>query len=145
MRELVRAVVARLQPMLAERAVSLDIPEDLPLVPCDYAQIDHVLTNLLENAARHTAPGTPVEVSVHGQSDAIRVEVADRGPGVLPADRERVFLPFERGPTRVGGSGLGLAIARGLVEAHNGRLWVDEASGGGARFIFLLPLSVDGV
>jgi two-component system sensor histidine kinase KdpD len=141
LRELIRAVVSRLQPMLADRPVKLDIPDDLPLVPCDYAQIDHVLTNLLENAARHTAPGTPVKVSVQGQPDNVRIDVADSGPGVLPADRERVFLPFERGPTRVGGSGLGLAIARGLVEAHSGRLWVEEADGGGARFTFILPLS----
>jgi two-component system sensor histidine kinase KdpD len=141
LRELVRAVVARLQPLLADHPVKLDIPDDLPLVPCDYVQIDHVLTNLLENAARHTAPGTPVEVSVQCQPDAVRVDVVDRGPGLLPADRERVFLPFERGPTRIGGSGLGLAIARGLIEAHRGQLWVEEADGGGARFTFSLPLS----
>jgi signal transduction histidine kinase len=52
-----------------------------------------------------------------------------------------VFLPFERGPTRVGGSGLGLAIARGLVEANGGRLWVEEAAEGGACFTFILPLN----
>jgi two-component system, OmpR family, sensor histidine kinase KdpD len=141
LRELVREVVDRLQPMLADREVKLSIPEDLPLVAGDYAQIDHVLTNLLENAARHTPAGTPVAVRLSSDSDEVRVEVADRGPGVRPEDRERVFLPFERGPTRVGGTGLGLAIARGLVEAHGGRLWVDEAPGGGARFTFSLPLA----
>jgi signal transduction histidine kinase len=67
--------------------------------------------------------------------------VADHGAGVPAVDRERVFLPFERGPTRVGGSGLGLAIARGLVEANGGRLSVEEAPGGGARFTFTLPLA----
>ena len=140
LRELVRAVLSRLQPMLADRPVRLSIPDELPLVPCNYAQIDHVLTNLLENAARHTPPGTPIELSLALQSDAVRVQVADAGPGIPPDDRERVFLPFERGPTRVGGSGLGLAIARGLVQAHGGRLWVDRAPGGGARFTFTLPL-----
>lgn len=141
LRELVRAVVARLQPMLAQRPIKLSIPDDLPLVPCDYAQIDHVLTNLLENAARHTPAGTAVEVSLSCDDEAVRVAVADHGTGVPAVDRERVFLPFERGPTRVGGSGLGLAIARGLVEANGGRLSVDEAPGGGAQFTFTLPLA----
>ncbi|HLZ27472.1 MAG TPA: ATP-binding protein [Chloroflexota bacterium] len=144
LRELVRAVVARLQPMLAERSVRLSIPDELPLIPCNYAQIDHVLTNLLENAARHTPPGTAIDLSLELRSDHIRVQVADAGAGVPPADRERIFLPFERGSTRVGGSGLGLAIARGLVQAHGGRVWVDDTPGsGGARFTFTLPL--DGV
>jgi two-component system sensor histidine kinase KdpD len=141
LRELVRAVVARLQPLLANRPVTLSLPDDVPLVECDYAQIDHVLTNLLENAARHTPNGTAVQVSLRPEPDALRVEVTDRGPGVAPPDRERVFLPFERGPTRVGGSGLGLAIARGLVEANGGRLWVEEAAEGGACFTFILPLN----
>jgi two-component system sensor histidine kinase KdpD len=144
LRELVRAVLGRLQPMLGNRPVHLSIPDDLPLVPCDYAQIDHVLTNLLENAARHTPSGTAVEVALSCVGDAVRVDVEDHGPGVAEADRERVFLPFERGPTPVGGSGLGLAIARGLVQAHGGRLWVEEASSGGARFSFTLPLAAEG-
>jgi two-component system sensor histidine kinase KdpD len=139
LRELVRAVVTRLQPLLADRPVHLSIPDDLPLVPCDYAQIDHVLANLLENAARHTPRGTPVDISLESKSEEVQVAVADGGPGIAPADRERVFGPFERGPTRIGGSGLGLAIARGLVEAHGGHAWVDEAPGGGARFVFTLP------
>jgi signal transduction histidine kinase len=103
-----------------------------------------VLTNLLENAARHTPPGTPVAVRLRCLADEALVEVADSGPGVPAEDRGRVFLPFERGTTRVGGSGLGLAIARGLVEAHGGRLWVDVAPGGGARFTFSLPLAGGG-
>jgi two-component system sensor histidine kinase KdpD len=143
LRELVRAVLTRLQPMLADRPLRLSFPDELPLVPCNYAQIDHVLTNLLENAARHTPPGTPIQLTLALESDAVRVQVADAGPGIPSADRERIFLPFERGQTRVGGSGLGLAIARGLVEAHGGRLWVDEAPGGGAAFNFTLPVSGD--
>jgi two-component system sensor histidine kinase KdpD len=147
MRELTRAVVARLQPLLAERQMVVSIPDDLPLVPCDYAQIDHVLTNLLENAARHTPSGTTVEVTASRTSDGVRIDVIDHGPGIAPGDRERVFLPFERGATRGRGSGLGLAIARGFVQAHGGRLWLEdgpaETSGsrsGGARFAFVLPL-----
>jgi len=142
LRELSRSVSGRLQPVLAGRPLRLEIPEDLPLVACDYAQIDQVLTNLLENAARHTPPGTPVHVSMTCEEKAVRIEVADQGPGVPVADRERLFGSFERGHTRAEGTGLGLAIARGLVEAHGGRLWVEAGSyGRGARFLFTLPLA----
>ena len=140
LRELVAAAVGRLQPLLAGRPVAIDIPEDVPPVPCDYAQIDQVVTNLLENAAGHTPPGTPVAIRAAVDGDEVRGEVADQGPGLRAGDRERLFRPFERGEGRGRGSGLGLAIARGLIEAHGGRLWAEDAPGGGARFIFTLPL-----
>ena len=74
----------------------------------------------------------------------MRVEVVDDGPGITAGDRERIFRPFERGRTRAPGSGLGLTIARGFVEAHGGKLWLEDGSGPGARFVFTLPLSKDG-
>lgn len=139
-RELADAVVDRLQPLLAGREVRVETPEDVPLVALDYAQIDQVLTNLLENAAVHTPPGTPVTIRATVAGDALWTEVADQGPGISPSDRERLFRPFERGADGVHGAGLGLTIARGLVEAHGGRLWVEDAPTGGARFVFTLPL-----
>jgi two-component system sensor histidine kinase KdpD len=138
--ELLRAVVSRLEPLLAGRAVRFTIADDLPLVTCDYAQIDHVLTNLLENAARYTPPATPIFIRLTLQGQAVRIEVADQGPGVPAADRERLFRPFERGRTGAEGTGLGLAIARGMVEANDGQLWVEDVIGGGARFVFTLPV-----
>jgi two-component system sensor histidine kinase KdpD len=138
--ELVCAVVARLQPLLAGRAVQIAIPADLPLVACDYSEIDQVVTNLLENAARHTPAGTPVELSLAASGQFVRVEVTDHGPGIAPAERARLMRPFERGRTITTGSGLGLAIAHGLVEAHGGRLWVDDTPDGGARLVFTLPI-----
>jgi two-component system sensor histidine kinase KdpD len=141
LRELSRAVAGRLQTVLGDRPLELDLAEDLPLVACDYAQIDQVLTNLLENAARHTPPGTPVEVRMRCEAENVQIEVTDKGPGVPAGDRERLFHAFERGRTRAQGTGLGLAIARGLVEAHGGRLWVEAGSGGGARFLFTLPVT----
>src|SRR5579859_5840414 len=77
LRELVKAVLARLQPMLADRPVRLAIPDDLPLVPCNYAQIDLVLTNLLENASRHTPAGTPITLTLERKSGLVCVQVAD--------------------------------------------------------------------
>jgi two-component system sensor histidine kinase KdpD len=127
---------------LAGRQVSVEIPEELPAVACDYAQIDQVVTNLLENAVLHTPPGTAVVARAERDHEFVRVEVEDRGPGIAPADRERLFRPFERGRTRASGTGLGLTIARGFVEAHGGKLWLDEQEPGeGTRFIFTLPLA----
>ena len=140
LRELVEAVVGRLQPILAGRQVRIDIPEEVPPVPCDYAQIDQVVTNLVENATVHTSPGTPVTIRATVDGHEVRSEVVDQGPGLPVSDRERLFQPFERGESQARGSGLGLAIARGLVEAHGGRLWAEDAPSGGARFIFTLPL-----
>ncbi|HEY3109097.1 MAG TPA: ATP-binding protein, partial [Chloroflexota bacterium] len=143
--ELVGAVVARLGPRLAGRPISIDVPDDLPSVACDYGQIEQVVANLIENAALHTPQRTPIRVRARVADRVAQVEVVDRGPGVPAADRERLFRPFERGAApRARGSGLGLAIARGLVEAHGGRIWVEEAPGGGARFAFTLPVAREG-
>ena len=142
LRELVGAVVDRLEPKLDGHRVELEIPEELPPVACDYTQVDQVVTNLLENAVNHTPPGTSVLTRACVEGEDVRVEVLDDGPGIAAGDRERVFRPFERGRTRAQGSGLGLTIARGFVEAHGGRLWVEDAGAGhGARFVFTLPVA----
>lgn len=139
--EIVGAVVARLRPVLDGHPICLDLPESLPCVPFDSVQIAQVLTNLIENAARHTPPGTPIEISARVSGGQVRIRVADRGQGIRPEDRERIFEPFTRvGTGRRAGSGLGLAIARGLVRAHDGQIWVEEPPDGGARFVFTLPL-----
>lgn len=138
--ELVLAVVQRLQPLLDGRKVELELPDDLPLAACDYAQIEQVVANLVENAALHTRPPGGILLRALARDGTVWVEVVDQGPGIPPEDRERLFRPFERGRTGGPGSGLGLTIARGLVEANGGRLWVEDAPGGGARFVFTLPL-----
>ncbi|MBI2885928.1 MAG: PAS domain-containing sensor histidine kinase [Chloroflexi bacterium] len=138
--DLVHSVVRRLAPLLSGRRVDLSIGDDPVAVPCDYVQIDHVVTNLIENAARHTPAGTPISVLVTRGSDAVKVTVADGGPGIPQSERERLLRPFERGASSSRGVGLGLAIARGFVEAHGGRLWVEDAEAGGAQFSFTLPL-----
>jgi two-component system, OmpR family, sensor histidine kinase KdpD len=138
--ELIAAALDRLQPRLAGRSVSIEVPDELPPVACDYAQIDQVVTNLLENALLHTPPGTPVLARATSSGGVVRVEVVDGGPGVPIGERERLFRPFERGQTRAPGSGLGLTIARGFVEAHGGKLWLEDAPVSGARFVFTLPV-----
>jgi two-component system, OmpR family, sensor histidine kinase KdpD len=138
--ELVHAVVVRLKPLLGERVVTVEVQPEMPLVACDYGQVDQVVTNLLENAARHTPDGTPIEIRLTADERQAHLAVIDHGAGVAATDRSRIFRPFERGRTIAPGSGLGLSIARGLAEAHGGRLDVRQAEGGGAQFCLTLPL-----
>jgi len=142
---LVDDAVGRLRLLLAAHPVAVDVPENLPPVELDYVQIDQVLSNLLENAARHTPEGTPITVSARLEKEEVRVEVRDEGPGIPPEVLPRLFRPFSRVEmpgARPASVGLGLAIARGLVEAHGGRIWVQSRPGRGACFTFTLPLSV---
>lgn len=139
-REMVSLVVEALRPVLDGREVHMELADTPSTVACDYAQIEQVLTNLLENAAYHTPAGTNVRVRTCADGGMLRVEVEDSGPGIPEAERERLFRPFERGMTLASGSGLGLTIARGFVEAHGGRLWVEPGNAHGARFVFTLPL-----
>jgi two-component system sensor histidine kinase KdpD len=140
--ELAREVVARLRPSLRQRELRLDLPDSLPPIEIDYLMIDQVLTNLIENAAKYTPPGAPIEIRVEPRDETLVTSVVDHGPGVPPAERGRVFDKFYRLDPRgkVSGSGLGLAVSRGLVEAHSGRIWVEETPGGGATFCFALPV-----
>src|SRR5437763_4421130 len=144
--ELIQDVVARMQPVLQGRVVHIDLPADLPPVKLDYSQIDQVLTNLLENAVRYTPAESPIDIGVRLDGEYMLISVADRGPGIRAADLDRVFDKFYRvmetqtKATRTTGSGLGLAVCKGLVEAHGGRIWVENRQGGGAIFQFTLPL-----
>lgn len=117
--------------------------DELPPVPLDPVEIDQVVANLIENALKNSPPESVVDIHVTVQRDEAIVEVADRGPGIPPAEAAYVFEPFYR-VRRVPaaeGIGLGLAVARGLVEAHAGRIWVEPREGGGSRFFFSIPLA----
>jgi two-component system sensor histidine kinase KdpD len=125
---------------------SLSIDRELPLVRVDPVQMERAFVNVLENARRHSG-GHPVSVrarAVRGRvGERVIVRVVDRGPGIPPAQLERVFQPFYRAGTVAGGhrgSGLGLAIARGFTEASSGTLHVESLPGQGASFVFELPL-----
>jgi two-component system sensor histidine kinase KdpD len=141
--ELLDERVQRLARLLRNTAVSVDAAPDLPLADADYTMVEQVVTNLLENATRHSPIGSRIVVGARARGDFIEVSVTDQGPGLDPADIERLFRPFERGPESRS-SGLGLAICRALVEAHGGSISVDSANGNGlrpgARFTFTLPV-----
>ena len=121
----------------------------LPLVRADSTQLERAFVNVLENARRHSG-GHPVSVrarvvrTLAGEGDRLIVRVVDRGPGIPPAQLERVFEPFYSAGTARGGrrgSGLGLAIARGFVEANGGSLHVESLPGQGATFTAHLPIA----
>ena len=143
--ELIEAVVARLQPLLKGRDVSITVREDLPEVPVDLVQVDQVLTNLIENAVKFSPPNSPIHIFAVGSVKGVRVTVADKGPGIPKEARERVFQPFERGQDEAVGTGLGLAIAKAVVVAHGGRMWAQDGAGGGAALTFELPTEEEGV
>jgi two-component system sensor histidine kinase KdpD len=122
--------------------VAAVLPDGLPPVRVDAAQIERVLVNLLENALRLTPEPWAIELSADAVGEELVLRVVDHGPGVAVADRERVFEPFEhaRGADGDHGSGLGLAIARGFADANGCRLWVEPPPLGGAAFVLAVPV-----
>ncbi|NUQ53558.1 MAG: hypothetical protein HUU19_12780 [Phycisphaerales bacterium] len=139
--EIVGAAATRLEAKLRGRTVSVSLPLDLPLLSVDPVLLEQVFVNLLENAVRHTPPGSPIDVAARRDDEAVVVEVSDRGPGIPSGDEERVFEKFYRGPAAPGGGvGLGLAICRGIAEAHGGTLKAEARPGGGSTFRLRLPL-----
>jgi two-component system sensor histidine kinase KdpD len=120
-------------------AVRLEVDEPAPLVSTDAGLLERVVANLVANAVRHS-DGTPVRVLAHVLPQTVEVMVVDRGPGVPPQARERMFEPFQRlGDTSAGGLGLGLAVARGLTEALGGSLSAEDTPGGGLTMVLSLP------
>jgi two-component system sensor histidine kinase KdpD len=143
--EVVGSALARVEKRLGDRRVDIRLAPDLPLVPLDPLLIEQVLINLLDNAIKYTPEGSPVDISASVEDRAVRVTVADRGPGFAPGEEAQVFEKFYRGQeagTR-SGAGLGLAIARGIVEAHGGRITAEPRPAGGALFRFTLPLAAE--
>ena len=139
--EVVREAVGRLARSPGGDRLRLDVPAELPAVLLDPVEIEQVIANLVENAARYSPDGTVIDIVVRAETGRVRIEVADRGPGISQAAMPRIFDAFYRGADAQSGNGLGLglALSRGLVEAHGGRLWAENRPGGGARFVFTLP------
>ena len=112
--ELVADSVRRLTRLFRDVTVAVELPASLPFVDADYSQLDQVITNLLENAARHAPPGSVVRITAVAGDDEVAVTVTDDGPGVPAELLPEIFEPFRRGPGG-GSSGVGLAICRALV------------------------------
>ncbi len=145
--EVVASALDRARPRLAGRRVDLAMPTEVLLVSVDGVLLEQVVVNLLENAAKHTPPGTPVEVRVRLEPREVHVEVLDRGPGIPAGEEKRIFERFHRlpGSAHVEGSGLGLALCRAIVNAHGGRITAENRPGGGALFRVVLPRDAEPV
>jgi two-component system sensor histidine kinase KdpD len=141
--DLISSVVRRLRPALSDHAVRIRVRDDVPPVAMDVVQMDQALSNLLENAARFSPPGSEITIGAVRWHNMVEVKVVDHGPGILREDRARVFEEFYRKDVggRRGGTGLGLSIARAVVMAHGGTMWVEDSPGGGATIGFRLPLA----
>lgn len=137
--ELVIERVRQLSRLFRGVRVQVDIPGDLPLVDADYSQLDQVVTNLVENAARHAPQGSTVEIGARRRGNMVEMWVADEGIGVATFDRTRIFEPFRRGEGSTS-SGVGLAICKAIVEAHGGSIEVRTNPGGGAKFVATFPV-----
>jgi PAS domain S-box-containing protein len=110
----------------------------------DGVRIEEVVVNLIDNALKYSPPDTPIDVELTSAADQIRIAVRDRGPGILTAERDRIFEPFHRSSSTSGpGVGLGLHIAREIVELHRGSLTVESPEDGGSRFVVTVPRNPD--
>lgn len=140
----VRDAIASFEPLLPEHKgrIVAELPDGL-VAEVHGDSMRQVVLNLLDNAVRYGPAGQTIHVRGTILDGRVRVEVDDEGPGVPREERERIFEPFQRGGQSVGtvvvGSGIGLAVVREILSAHDGRAWVEDAPGGGARFAFEVP------
>jgi two-component system sensor histidine kinase KdpD len=131
-----------LKERLRDRRVSVNVPEDTPLVPMDFVLVVQVLVNLIDNSLKYSSPDTVVEILAKQANGEVFIQVRDRGVGIPAGDLEHIFDKFYRvqRPENISGTGLGLSISKGIVEAHGGRIWAENRPGGGTVVTFALPL-----
>ncbi len=132
-----------LQVQSANHQLEINLSDDLPHIYADEIRIGEVLTNLVANASAYSEEGTGIRVEARQANGEILINVNDQGSGIATEHLEKVFDRFyrlEEGvQRRRGGTGLGLSICKGIVEAHNGRIWAESEPGKGSNFIFSLP------
>lgn len=147
--EIISMALSRAEPFTQGRKVEVEIETELPVVRVDERAVSEVIYTLVDNAAKYSRDGTTINISAQRSGDGmITMAIEDQGEGIAVNLRERVFDKFFRA-TRDGdisthqpsGTGMGLAIAKGIVEAHGGRIWIESAaSGHGTRVLFTLPI-----
>lgn len=142
LRHIVEEEVAAFRGVLGGRNITVNMPADVPTTYGDPSAVEHIVANLLDNAVKYSPDGAGIQVAVESAPGEIHVSVTDSGPGIPEEDLTRVFERYHRAAEGdAGGSvGLGLFIVRNLTQAHGGRVWAENAPGGGARITFTLPL-----
>jgi two-component system sensor histidine kinase KdpD len=145
--ELISSAMLELNAALKGRPIALRVPEGLPAAEADPEFIAQALKQVIENALKYSPDGSPITLSAGVEGERIVIGVGDRGPGIEENERARVFDKFFRGRRHrfeTKGTGMGLAIAKGIVEAHGERIWVESEPGQGSVFYFSLPASKGG-
>jgi two-component system sensor histidine kinase KdpD len=140
--EIIATVISRMRPQFQNLNVLADVSEDLPLVDVDYVQMQQVFTNLFANSLKYSPPGSTIKINaVTNGTNYVLVGLKNQSLPVPEADMERIFEKFYRiNPSdKVTGAGLGLSICKGIIEAHGGRIWVENQDDG-ITFNFTLPV-----
>jgi two-component system sensor histidine kinase KdpD len=146
--DIIDAALAQAEILTRQHKIEVVVAEELPVVRVDARAVAEVIYTLLDNASKYAPTNTPITIDARrAAEDLVEIGVEDRGPGIPGSLRERVFERFYRAPMngsadgRVGGIGMGLAIAKGIVEAHGGRIWIEDSrSGQGLRVAFTVPV-----
>ena len=142
--EIIEGAIRRIAGVLECHRLEIKLDPQLPLVFVDGIEIQLVLVNLLDNAAKYSQGSSPIRIHVFLGPQQIEVRVADKGEGIPLEDREKIFERFYRIPVKrvhsIRGTGLGLPICKSIVEAHGGQIWVESTEGGGATIAFSIPL-----
>jgi signal transduction histidine kinase len=145
LQDIVSAAMPQLEALAYKHDLRIAVPDTLPALWVDRQRIVQVLTNLVSNAAKYSPARTAIRLVAELADAFVMVCVSDEGSGIAPSDQPNVFQPFRRGSDervqRVKGAGLGLAICKGLVEAHGGRIWLQEHTGPGTTVCFTLPVA----
>jgi two-component system sensor histidine kinase KdpD len=140
--EIIGSVLARVEEQTIDRRVRTNLPSDLPLVQIDATLIEQLLLNLIDNAFKHSMSDRSVDIDVQLKEHEVLVSVVDHGRGVHADELDHIFDKFYRNEKVVSaGLGLGLTIARGIAQAHGGRIWAGHTMGGGLTIYFTLPTS----
>lgn len=143
--DMARSTMDKLQTTTDKHTFALEFPEDFPAIQGDYERLQEVLNNLIGNAIKYSPGGGLIRVGgMVGENNTVRLYVSDKGIGISPGDQERIFERFHRVDNRLTrqtpGTGLGLFLVKAVVEAHNGRVWVESTPGQGSIFWVELPL-----
>ena len=143
LKTLVRETLSKVKRQAPSHQFITSIPDRLQLINADPLRIERILYNLLDNAAKHSPPGSQIKVSARAGPERLVIAVSDQGKGLSPSEQARIFSPFVRlennRPDRARGAGLGLVVCRRLVQAHGGKIWVESKKGKGSTFYFTLP------